>query len=62
MGHTYFKTLDLNVSYQNLVRCESHVLGEKVNFFNTLGIIKISGIYKLSIYIDIIALLKIFTE
>ena len=41
--------------------CEPQVLGEKVNFFNSLGIIEISGIYKLSIYIDI-ALLKIFTE
>ena len=40
---------------------ESQVLGEKVNFFNSLGIIEISGIYKLSIYIDI-ARLKIFTE
>ena len=46
---------------QNLVRCESEVLREKVNFFNSLGIIEISGIYKLSICIDI-ALLKIFTE
>ena len=51
----------VNVSYQNLVGCESQVLGEKVNFFNSLGIIEISGIYKLSTYIDI-ALLKIFTE
>ena len=42
-------------------RCESHVLREKVKFFSSLGIIKISGIYKLSIYINI-ALLKLFTE
>ena len=43
------------------MRSESQVLGEKVNFFNSLGIIEISGIYKLSIYIDI-AFLRIFTE
>ena len=31
--------------------CESQVLGEKVNFFNSLRLIEISGIYKLSIYV-----------
>ena len=49
------------MSHQNLERYEPQVLGEKVNFFNSLGIIEISAIYKHSIYTDI-ALLKIFTE
>ena len=43
------------------MRVSSIVRKVKVNFFNSFGIIQISGIYKLSIYIYV-ALLKTFTE
>ena len=61
VGHTYFfQNMRFKGFISKIWRAVS-LLGEKVNFFNSLGITGISGFFKFSVYIDI-ALLKIFPE